>query len=120
MTTRKDILDSALKCVNGDRDQQYGSPEDSFRTIAEFWDSYISSRYPEFRMRGMCIDPVDVASMLALLKVARISGGQAKDDNWIDLAGYAACGGEIQSTDNDSIQTVESTNLSDTIAERLG
>ena len=28
--TRKEILDAALQCVNGDRDHQYGKPEDSF------------------------------------------------------------------------------------------
>ena len=35
--------------------------------------------------------------MLALLKIARIASGRAKEDNWVDLAGYAACGGEIES-----------------------
>jgi hypothetical protein len=34
--------------------------------------------------------------MLALMKISRISSGHAKADNWIDLAGYAACGGEIE------------------------
>ena len=34
--------------------------------------------------------------MMALLKIARIAGGNAKADNWIDLAGYAACGGELE------------------------
>ena len=42
------------------------------------------------------ISPVDVAAMLALLKIARIASGHGKSDNWVDLAGYAACGGEIQ------------------------
>ena len=34
--------------------------------------------------------------MLILLKVARIKSGKKKNDNWIDIAGYAACGGEIE------------------------
>lgn len=34
--------------------------------------------------------------MLALLKNARIVRRQAKEDNRVDLAGYAACGGEIE------------------------
>ena len=33
--------------------------------------------------------------MLALLKTGRIASGQTKADNYIDLAGYAACAGEI-------------------------
>ena len=38
----------------------------------------------------------DLAAMLALLKIARIASGHAKEDNWIDLAGYAACGNRIR------------------------
>lgn len=37
------------------------------------------------------------AILLALLKIARIATGHGKNDNWVDLAGYAACGGELQS-----------------------
>lgn len=37
-----------------------------------------------------------MAALLGLLKIARIATGHGKDDNWIDLAGYAACGGELQ------------------------
>jgi hypothetical protein len=33
--------------------------------------------------------------MMALLKIGRIASGQAQADNYIDLAGYAACAGEI-------------------------
>lgn len=84
---RVDILDAAKRCVCGDREQDYGSPESNFGKIAEFWSTYTG--YP--------FDATDVAAMLALLKIARISSGHAKDDNWIDLAGYAACGGEIES-----------------------
>ncbi len=34
---------------------------------------------------------------MALLKIARIATGHGKADNWVDLAGYAACGGELES-----------------------
>lgn len=84
--TRRDILQQAENIVCGDRDRQYGNPEDSFRTIAEFWTSYL----------GIQIRAEDVAAMMALVKLARIARGKAKADNWVDLAGYAACGGEIQ------------------------
>ncbi len=91
--TRKDILDAALKCVNGDRDRSYGNPEDSFLTIARFWNVYLGARPSE----SPTLNSKDVAAMLALLKIARIAGGVYKADNWIDLAGYAACGGEVES-----------------------
>lgn len=100
--TRKEILDAALKCVNGDRDQQYGKPEDSFGTIAAFWNAYLGLDSPE-----SAVSSRDVAAMLALMKIARISTGAQKDDNWIDLAGYAACGGECESGGS-SIETVTS------------
>ena len=48
------------------------------------------------RMEAGCvdIDATDVAMMMALLKIARIAGGAGTRDSFIDLAGYAACGGE--------------------------
>jgi len=100
--TRKEILDSALKCVNGERDQTYGSPENNFNTIADLWNTYmdvVSHKVPDDE--EWWLEPKDVAAMLALLKIARIASGQAKNDNWIDLAGYAACGGEVQSKKED-------------------
>ena len=48
--TRTEFLEAAKKCICGDRDKQYGSPEDSFQRVA---------------------------------------------NSWVDLIGYAACGGEI-------------------------
>lgn len=84
--TRSEILTSAETIVNGEREQQYGSPEDNFNKIARLWSVYLNYG----------IDEEDVASMMILLKVARISSGNAKDDNWIDICGYAACGGELQ------------------------
>lgn len=89
--TRSDILEQAKTCVSGDRDRDYGSPENSFEMIAKLWSIYL-------QLDPMTvIEPRDVAAMLALLKIARISSGVYKADNWIDLAGYAACGGEIES-----------------------
>ena len=85
--TRTEILEAANKCVCGDREHDYGSPESNFGRIAEFWSDYLG--YP--------ILDKDVAAMLALLKIARIASGHEKADNWIDLAGYAACGGELES-----------------------
>lgn len=38
---REEILKAAAKCVCGDREQDYGSPEDNFRTIASMWNSYL-------------------------------------------------------------------------------
>ena len=94
--TRKEILQTAEKCVCGDREQDYGSPEDNFSTIAKLWEPYLS-RKCVFHGADVCVNGEDVAALLALVKIGRIASGNAKVDNWIDLAGYAACGGEIES-----------------------
>lgn len=90
--TRKEILETAEKMVNGDRQDDYGTPERNFERIAMLWTHYLGSD-----RLNTGITPVDVAAMLALLKIARVASGHGKSDNWIDLAGYAACGGELQS-----------------------
>ena len=92
---RTDVLDAAKRCVCGDREQDYGSPERNFETIADLWNAYLRNAANLENWEG--VTPVDVAVMLALLKIARIASGHAKEDNWIDLAGYAACGGELES-----------------------
>ena len=92
--TRKEILTAAEACVCGQREEDYGSPEDNFRTIAELWAAYIEGRCVG---DGVYVDmlPEDVACMMALLKIGRIASGSGTNDCWVDLAGYAACGGEI-------------------------
>lgn len=99
--TREKILDAAKRCVCGDREQDYGTPEQNFQTIANLWEAYlrVGAVSPG---ADLCIRPEDVAAMLALLKIARISSGHGKADNWIDLAGYAACGGELEGGHGDA------------------
>lgn len=82
---RKEVLSLAEQCVNGKREQDYGSPEDNFRTIADMWTVY----------KGVSFTTVDVAMMMSLLKIARIKNGGGTGDSFVDLAGYAACGGEL-------------------------
>lgn len=85
--TRKDILKEAETIVTGAREQTYGQPEDNFATIAQMWEAYL----------GIPINSMDVSMMMVLLKVARVSGRPdlTTIDNFIDIAGYAACGGEV-------------------------
>lgn len=93
---RAEILEAAKACVCGEREQDYGRPEDNFETIGLMWSVYLNAAHPEytkdFPFNG--IGAKDVAAMMALLKVARIATG-SKADSFVDLAGYAACAGEI-------------------------
>ena len=87
---RKECLETALEIVMKDRQNDYGTPESNFATIAEYWTTYLNSRGLEGYVTGF-----DVAAMMALLKIARVASSPAKEDNWVDLAGYAANGAEI-------------------------
>ncbi len=95
MTTRADILDKAKTIVTGQREQTYGGPEKSFQTIADLWNAYLSR--DSFIVQ---LTPADVAAMMVLMKVARLSASPDHEDSWVDIAGYAACGGEIGTTGN--------------------
>lgn len=88
--TRSEILKAAERCVCTDRNQQYGEPEDNFRTISLLWSVYLCARGME-----QPLGAADVGAMMALFKLGRIATGGDKADNFIDLAGYAACAGEI-------------------------
>lgn len=85
---RKDTLKTAQKAVCGERDQQYGKPENNFALIADLWNNYMGG--------AVKFTATDVAMMMILLKVARIKTGIATADCFVDIAGYAACGAEIE------------------------
>ena len=85
--TRKRVLSEAERCVCGQREQDYGTPEDSFDMIGKLWTVYLDY--------STKIDAHDVAAMMALLKIARIAENPQHMDSWVDGCGYFACGGEI-------------------------
>lgn len=87
---RKECLDAAKQCVCSDRNQQYGSPDVNLEKIAEFWTTY----------KGVEFSTKDVGVMMALLKIARISSGQSKDDNYIDACGYLSLSCELETEDS--------------------
>jgi hypothetical protein len=99
MNTRQKVLEEALKCVNGEREKQYGSPEDNFRRIADLWSTYLTSLFEDEKV-VVDIDPIDVAKMMILFKIARSNGDEDKLDNYVDMIGYAACGAEIFENEN--------------------
>lgn len=90
--TRKEILDAAAEIVTKDREEQYGAPEKCFAEIGNLWSDYLQACGVNINF----LESYDVANMMILLKIARSAIGKPKADNWIDIAGYAACGGELQ------------------------
>ena len=83
--TRDQVLQAAEKCVCGGRNSDYGEPERNFKKISELWSTYM----------GFNITERDVCMMMVLLKVARVSTGKGTEDCFVDIAGYAACAGEL-------------------------
>ena len=82
---RSEILNSALDCVTRDRAATHGDAERTFGLIAAYWSAHLDQP----------VSATDVAVMMGLLKIARIKSTPGYADNWVDLAGYAACGGEL-------------------------
>lgn len=88
-TRRQEIIDLADEAISGSRQVSYGPPSESFDRIAALWtarDKHVGDR--EYT-------PADVAQMMALVKVARLSQSSHHTDSWVDLAGYAAIGAEV-------------------------
>ena len=79
---RRELLLGAEALVNGDRNVAYGDPRADFQRTATMWSAYL----------GVEVAPHDVAALMALLKLSRIRWSPGKQDSWMDLAGYAACG----------------------------
>ena len=83
---RVEALREAAKIISGDRNKQYGSPEDNFERTAEIWSVIL----------GIEISNEDVAMMMVGLKVARYASKSGfQPDTWVDIAGYAGCGYEV-------------------------
>lgn len=88
-TTGTERRRAALKRVEGyvcrDRQATHGDAEDNFKQIAAYWSLY----------KGAEFTALDVAAMMALVKIARMRTSPSFVDNWDDLAGYAICGAGI-------------------------
>lgn len=89
--TRADILDVAKRAVTKDRAATHGALENSFAGIAAIWSARL----------GVTVTPAQVSIMMVDLKTVRAWGNPAHGDNWVDIAGYAACGGELSGAMHD-------------------
>jgi len=102
---RGKILEKALEIINGERQDSYGKPEDSFQLIADYWNVYLINLQKSILVKhGLNLDdyklvnlltPLEVAEMMMLFKIARMAGQGKHLDNIVDLAGYAGIAGDM-------------------------
>lgn len=88
-TARGSVLDEAKGLIEGDRNNSYGPPTQDFARTAGVLNA-LGYRGPD----GRGLEPHDVAIVVAAVKLSRLMWTPEKRDNWVDLAGYAACGFE--------------------------
>jgi hypothetical protein len=88
---REDILKEAEELINGDRAKDYGSASANFCRIKQGWNVIIQSA---LQTHGE-VNEGHVAMMMAWVKMSRLCETISHEDSWVDLAAYAALGGEL-------------------------
>ncbi len=78
---KTDVLLEALELTTGDRQNQYGPPDQDFARTAKMWSA----------LKGIEFTTEEVAAFQCCVKLSR-NTHQSKRDNWVDLAGYSRCG----------------------------
>ena len=79
------VLKEAHTIIYGDREKTYGHPSKNLKTIAKMWNAFL-----EARTSGDELNAKDVASMMILLKTARLANNPEHRDSVVDICGYAA------------------------------
>lgn len=91
VSPRVEALREAARIISGERNKQYGGPEENFSRTAQIWSVIM----------GIEFTAEDVAMMMVGLKVARYASKSGfQPDTWIDIAGYAGCGYEVGSVES--------------------
>ncbi|WNO25814.1 hypothetical protein SEA_GOIB_72 [Gordonia phage Goib] len=80
-----EILAKADELVNGDRNKNYGDAKTNHQRIADMWSVILAKP----------VEAHEVAACMVALKLARLIETPDHLDSWVDMAGYAAIGGEI-------------------------
>ena len=99
-TEREGVLDEAKKLITGDRNNSYGPPTQDFQRTADMMSALFSAKLKE----GARFKPSDVAWIITLVKASRAQHSP-KRDNYVDAAGYMACGWECEAEGLKNAQT---------------
>lgn len=88
---REALLTEATQLITGDRNKSYGSPTENFQNTADLW----NVQFKHLLKDGAKFTAAHIAQAQIQLKMARMVA-QPKRDNYLDVAGYAACGWECE------------------------
>lgn len=85
------FLSKVNEIVTGPREKEYGDKTENHARIAKLWNMWLT----ETKEDGDAITPYDVATMMLMVKLARLMQSPGHQDSHIDIAGYVACMEEI-------------------------
>lgn len=89
VTPRAEVLREAETLITGDRNHTYGTPTQNFTNIAALW----NVQFAHLLKDDAEFTATDVALAQIHVKMGRMVA-QPKRDNFVDIAGYSACGYE--------------------------
>lgn len=90
------VLEKAINIVKGQRQDDYGSAEDSFEMISDLFTAFGARMFDGGSYRP--VKKTDTAGMMIMLKMAR-EKNKSKLDNMVDVCGYAALNAGVALTD---------------------
>lgn len=87
---RVNILNEAADLIVGQRQQDYGTPQENFQRMADLVNIVIKKNLET----NTPLSPRQTADIMILLKVARTVNSPTHD-SYVDIAGYAGIAGEL-------------------------
>jgi len=85
-----EILLSATDTIR-ERGLSYGHPQDNLQHTAMLISAYLQTPIHDYQ----------VAGIMVLVKLARTNQSADKIDHWLDMASYAAIGGQLATEENE-------------------
>lgn len=79
------IFKEAGALINGDRQKDYGKPQENFARIADRWEQHLGDE----------IEPWVVCVLMCELKLARLANGVYHHDSVVDAISYLALAAEL-------------------------
>lgn len=87
---RVQILEEAASLITGQRQEDYGTPEENFQRMAD----YANIHFAKNLQNNTPFTPRQMAEYMILLKMARTINSPTRD-SYVDIGGYAGIAGQL-------------------------